>query len=172
MATPTLILTGIGLGISAIGAGASIGFGASASAEQDKAQKAADLAQRAQWKTELETHLFNIDVAKKGLREGTADISREGARFQRLQGAAMGASGATLGVGTPLMNMIRTAAGIERDKSRLAAQTQLDIDFAQGEIDALTELLGTEGLAVLRRHKTPKGGPTSGTTGLVGGVLG
>ncbi len=171
MAT-ALILTGIGLAITAGATTASIVSQGEAREAQDKATAAAEEAQKAQWKTELETHLFNIDVAKKGLREGTADISREGARFQRLQGAAMGASGATLGVGTPLMNMIRTAAGIERDKSRLAAQTQLDIDFAQGEIDALTELLGTEGLAVLRRHKTPKGGPTSGTTGSVGGFLG
>ncbi len=128
--TLTLIQMGIG-GITSIVSGS----------QQKKAQDEAEEAQRAQWETELATHQFNIDVAKKGLREGTADISREGARFTRLQNAAMGASGATLGFGTPLMNMISTAAGIERDKSRLAAQTQLDIDFAQGEIDKLNELL-------------------------------
>ena len=112
-----------------------------AQTEQDEAQADAEAAQRAQWQTELATHQFNIKVAEKGLREGTADISREGARSQRLRGAAMGASGATLGFGTPLMNMISSAAGIERDKSRLAAQTQLDIDFARAEIEKLSELL-------------------------------
>ncbi len=109
--------------------------------QQSKAQDEAEEAQRVQWETELETHQFNLDLVKEGLSTGLADITREGARFQRLQGAAMGASGATLGVGTPLMNMIRTAASIERDKAGLTRTAELEIAFRQGEIDKLNELL-------------------------------
>ncbi len=167
MAT-ALILTGIGLAITAGATTASIVSQGEAREAQDKATAAAEEAQKAQWKTELETHLYNIDLAKEGLRTGLADFTREGARDLRLQGAAMGASGATLGVGTPLMNMIRMAAGIEEDKAGLKRTAELEIEFRQGEIEGLTELLGPEGLAIQRRHKTPKGGPTSGTTGTMG----
>ena len=142
MATP---FEWIGLGVTAIFGLVGASQSSQAQADADAAQAAAEEAQEAQWQTELETHQFNIDIARKGLREGTADISREGARSLRLQGAAMGASGATLGTGTPLMNMISTAAGIERDKSRLAAEAQLEIDFRQGEIEGLEQLLGIGG---------------------------
>ena len=53
----------------------------------------------------------------------------------------MGASGATVGVGTPLMNMIETAAGIERDKARLTRAAELEIEYREGEIAATEELL-------------------------------
>ena len=124
----------IALGVSAI-------FGLVGASQSSQAQDEADAAQQAQWQTELETHQYNIDLAKLQLQGGLADITREGARFQRLQGAAMGASGATLGVGTPLMNMIRTAASIGEDKARLTREAELKIEFAQGEIDKLNELL-------------------------------
>ncbi len=159
MADP--IISPILIGIGVITSLAGMSQQKKAQRSQDKAQAAADTAQQAQWQTELETHQFNIDIAKKGLREGTADISREGARFQRLQGAAMGASGATLGFGTPLMNMITTAAGIERDKSRLAAQTQAEIDFRQGEIDALNLLLNPVEEEVLEEPEKENKKPTS-----------
>ena len=115
--------------------------GLASSSQQNQAQADQEAAQQAQWQTELETHQFNLDLAKEGLSTGLANISREGARFQRLQGAAMGASGATLGFGTPLMNMITTAAGIERDKAGLTRTAELEIEFRQGEIDKLNELL-------------------------------
>ncbi len=131
--------------------------------ESSKAQKSQDAAQQAQWQTELETHQYNLDLAKEGLRTGLADISREGARFQRQQGAAMGASGATLGTGTPLMNMITTAAGIERDKAGLTRTAELEIEFRQGEIDKLTGLINPpepiEPLEPLKKKKpTSTGG--------------
>ena len=131
---------------------ASLAQGSKAASEQEKAQ-------RVQWQTELETHQFNLDLAKEGLKGGLADISREGARFQRQQGAAMGASGATLGVGTPLMNMISTAAGIEQDKTRLTRSAELEIEFRQGEIDKLNERLNP------KKHKRPTTGGSGIDTG-------
>ena len=135
----------IAIGVSAIFGLVGASQSSQAQEQQDQAQADAEAAQRAQWETELATHQFNIDLTKEGLKTGLADISREGARDLRLQGAAMGASGATLGVGTPLMNMIRMAAGIEEDKARLTRTAELEIEFRQGEIEGLEQLLGIGG---------------------------
>ncbi len=153
----------IAIGVSAIFGLVGASQSSQAQAEQDKAQADAEAAQRAQWETELATHQFNLDLAKEGLSTGLADFTREGARDLGLQGAAMGASGATLGVGTPLMNMIRMAASIERDKAGLTRTAELEIAFRQGEIDKLTGLINPpkpiEPLEPLKKKKpTSTGG--------------
>ncbi len=128
MADP--ISTLVNLGITLF----SIGEQKDAQRSQDKVIQEQRLAERTQWRSDIRTYEFNIDQLGKDI----GAIRREGDDFQRLQGAAMGASGATLGVGTPLMNMIRTKAGIDID----IRDKESEIAFLQEEIAFTEENLG------------------------------
>jgi len=127
--------------ISLIGLGVAIIGGIAGASASNKAQKEQEKAQKAQWQTELDTHQYNIDLTKQQLTENLADIGATGRATQRKQFATMGASGAEVGVGTPLMNMIETAAGIEKDKTGATRAAELEIEYRQGEIDKLTDLI-------------------------------
>lgn len=153
---PAVTLALIGLGVSAISSIAS-------SSKQKKAQDKQDKAQQAQWETELATHEYNIDLAKLQLTGDVSDIREGGATTQRKRLAAMGASGATLGTGTPLMNMIRSAAGIERDITDVTRAAELEIEFAESEIEGLEDLIDPPETA------SSSGDPKIGDTKLING---
>ena len=93
------------------------------------------------WESQLRTHEYNIERIGIELIGKVGDIRKEGERFQSYQLAYMGASGATVGVGTPLMNMIETAAGIETDIRNLERLADLERDYLESEIAATEELL-------------------------------
>lgn len=93
--------------------------------------------------TELE-----IGQIKYASQEKRADIRREGDQFLRGQAAAIGASGAVIGEGSPLMTMIETAESIERDILRTQRFEQMaikerkkKIKYMEGEVGELEEIL-------------------------------
>jgi len=121
MADPLTLLMG---GISMIG-----GIAA------DSAQKSAEQAQREET---IRKHEYDIERIKEETAGQVGDIRREGATYGRQQSAAIGASGAEIGSGTPLMAMIKTASSIERDVTRIKRGAQLETEYHQEEIEALS----------------------------------
>lgn len=113
----------IGLGVSAIGT-----FGGmSASKKAEKTMTAEKIA----------SYEYNIERIKEETAGTVGDITREGAAYGRQQRAAIGASGAEIGSGTPLMAMIETASSIERDISRVKRAAQLETEYYEREIKLL-----------------------------------
>jgi len=80
---------------------------------------------------------YNIERVKEETAGQVGDIKREGAAYTRRQDAAIGASGAEIGSGTPLMAQISTAASIERDVTRIKRGAQLETEYYQEQIDIL-----------------------------------
>ena len=80
---------------------------------------------------------YNIERVKEETTGQVGDIKREGAAYGRQQSAAIGASGAEMGSGTPLMAQIQTAASIERDVTRIKRGAQLETEYYQEQIDIL-----------------------------------
>jgi len=124
-----------------------------------KAHKEQEKAQKASWEEKLRAYQFGIGQTEKDIEqlkyvgaETRVDIRREGGRFMRGQSAAMGASGATVGVGSPLMAMTEAAESIERDVLRITRLEEMEItkreegiEFMESEIDVLKENLGIDG---------------------------
>lgn len=113
-------------------------------AQSAKSQKASEEAfdyqkeaQKIQWQEEIDTHKFNIKRSGEEARGLIGDFQREGAAFSRGQMAAMGAAGAEVGSGTPLMNMLQTQAGTARDVLRVQRASDLEIEFAKEQIGVL-----------------------------------
>ncbi len=139
-------LVGAGIIIGGIFGGIGASQSKQAQEAQDKAYEEQKKAQVAAWEADIRAYKFNIGQ----LGEDIGAIRREGEDFKRGQSAAMGASGATLGFGTPLMNMIRTQAGIDVN----VRGKEDEIAFLQEEIIATEENLGgagNVGLSALRR---------------------
>lgn len=132
-----------------------------------KAQKEQERAQEAAWREKIRAYEFNIGQTEKDIeglkyfsQEKIVDIRREGSRFMRGQSAAMGASGAVVGVGTPLMAMTETAESTERDVLRAKREKKLgveylesDIEFMEQEIEEHKILLGDVKLIQQRKRE-------------------
>jgi len=108
MADPATWLMAITGAVSTIGGIA----GSSAAQQQSEAAYKASLEEK------LRAYQANIGMTKYAGETERADIQREGEQFIRGQEAAIGASGATIGTGTPLMTMIDTAQTLELDMLR------------------------------------------------------
>ena len=80
---------------------------------------------------------YNIERVKEETAGRVGDERKEGATYMRGQSAAVGASGAEIGSGTPLMAMIETATGIERNVTRIKRGAQLETEYYQEQIDTL-----------------------------------
>jgi len=100
---------------------------------------------QAEWQSKIDTAKYNIERSKEEARILTGDIQREGALFQRGQMAAMGASGAEVGSGTPLMNMLQTQAGIARDVLNVQRASQMEIEYLESEIELYESYLTPKG---------------------------
>ena len=124
-----------------IGTGVSGAFGMAGLSQSQQAYKAQQEAQIAGWEEKIRSHEYNIERIKEELSGQLGDITKGGERFQRLERAYMGASGAEIGTGIPLMNMIATAAGIETSKRRLERLAELQIEYLEEEIAETEELL-------------------------------
>jgi len=95
-------------------------------------------AEQAMDEEKVRAHQYNIERVKEETAGKVGDIKREGASYTRAQDAAIGASGAEMGSGTPLMAQIQTAMSIERDVTRIKRGAQLETEYYQQEIEALT----------------------------------
>ena len=104
--------------------------GIASESERKKAEQAAD-------EEKIRAYQYNIERVKEETAGQVGDIKREGAAYTRGQSAAIGASGAEIGSGTPLMAMIETASSIERDITRVKRAAQLETEYYQGEIEAI-----------------------------------
>ena len=111
------------------------------SSKSSKASKAQREAQIEGYKEKIRTYEYNIERAQTEMAGTVGDIQREGAAFQRRQLANIAGSGAEIGTGTPLMNMIQTAAGIERDVMRTKQAYGQEIEFYEQEISEYRKLL-------------------------------
>ena len=103
----------------------------------------------------VRTYEFNVGQTETDIgrirqleSERVGDITREGRRFTQHQSAALGASGAVVGAGTPLDIMKETAANIERDilRTQEAAGYEIEkreqgIEFMKSEITEYKTLL-------------------------------
>ena len=119
-----------------------------ASSEQKKAYRESKEAQ-------IRAYQYNVGATEKEIeqvkylgQETRADIRREGGATKRAQSAAMGASGAVIGTGSPLMTMTETAESIERDLLRMRRLEQMEVEkreaeigFMESEIDILQKSL-------------------------------
>ena len=94
-------------------------------------------AEQAMDEEKVRSYQYNIERIKEETAGQVGDIRREGAAYGRQQGAAIGASGAEMGSGTPLMAQIQTAASIERDVTRIKRGAQLETEYYQEQIDIL-----------------------------------
>ena len=136
--------------------GMSMLSGISGMAGSSKAHEQQERAQRAAWEEKIRAYQFNIGQTEQEIEqlkyvgaETRADVRREGGRFMRGQSAAMGASGAAVGVGTPLMAMTEAAESIERDVLRVTRLEEMEItkreegiEFMEQEIDIHESMLG------------------------------
>ena len=123
--------------------------GSAKAAEQSEAAYEASLEEKSR------AYKFNIGQTKEEIgqikyagQETRADIRKEGDQFLRGQAAAIGASGAVIGVGSPLMTMIETAESIERDLLRTQRLEEMEIKkrkqkitFMKGEIKEISKIL-------------------------------
>jgi len=118
-----------------------------------KAKKSADywqnrqleLEQRAyqqQMNEKIKNYQFDIQAAGLDIEhiqelkeENIADIQEEGARFTRQQRAYLGAAGAEIGTGTPLLTMLETAAGIKRNIERVKTEARQQTESAEQQIE-------------------------------------
>lgn len=139
-----------------------------------KSQKMSESAAAAQqeatefgYAEKIRTYEYNIEQIGEGAKNLIGDIKRESATFQRKQMAAMGAAGAEVGSGTPLMNMLATEAVIAGYLSETARAADKQIEFMKGEIEEYEEELmkTTGGQVQLRKRKTPKGTGYEGELG-------
>jgi len=141
--------------------------GASKSSSSEKAQQEA---QRISWEEKIRAYEYNIGLAKREMTGMIGDIQREGAAFQRYQAAAIGASGAEIGAGTPLMMMIETAATIERDIARTRTAYEEQIKYYEQEIAEYKKLLKPwESAEKVREAKRKR---TWGTVGIIDKKMG
>ena len=141
----------------AIGTGVNAIFGMAGLSQSKKAYEAQQEAQIVGWEATIRSHEYNIKRIKEELTGQLGDITKGGKRFQRLERAYMGASGAEIGTGTPLMNMMATAAGIETDKRRLERLAELQIEYLEEEI-AETEELMEPGPSIPKKERPYHGG--------------
>ena len=146
MPPPVIGIMGLGLGIIGTAGGM---IGSSEAAAQSKA------AYRASLEEKQRAYGFNIGQTEQEIggikyagQERRSDIRREGDQFLRGQAAAIGASGAVIGVGSPLMTMTETAEGIELDLLRTRRLEQMEvekressIEFMESEIEEIGDLL-------------------------------
>lgn len=144
MPPPVLGVLGLGIGVAGL-------VGSSKAAEQSEAAYEASLEEK------IRAYEFNIGQKKEEIGqlrykggETRADIRREGEQFMRGQAATIGASGAEIGVGSPLMTMTETAESIERDIIRTQRLEEMEIKkrrqeikFMKGEIKELTPATAT-----------------------------
>jgi hypothetical protein len=121
-----------------------------------KARKEQRAAQRAAWEEKIRSYEYGIEQTEMEIgqlqyvgQETRADIRREGEATMRGQRAAIGASGAAAGVGSPLMTMTQTAESIERDILRTTRLEEMEIEerrkgieFMEQEIEELEKNLG------------------------------
>lgn len=102
-------------------------------ASHSQQKKAAEVSRE----EKIRAYEYNIERIKQETAGTVGDIKRSGREFGIHQTAAMGASGAELGIGTPLMNMLETEASIARDIARVKKAAALETEYYQEEIEAL-----------------------------------
>lgn len=129
------------IGSAVIGAGVKTVTSVAGYGKGKKAQKAQKEAQKIQWEEAIRTHQVNIDLAKHQAGVDIFGLQSEGAQFARGQMAAMGAAGAEVGSGTPLMNMLQTQAGIARDVLNVQKALDIEVEYREEEIAQLEKNL-------------------------------
>ena len=102
-------------------------------------------AQREQWRSEIRTHTFNIGQAKKDMSKALLDTYKSGALHLREKKAWLGAAGAEVGSGTPLMNMIQAKTDIELEAIAIKQTYEPEIEFMESEIENLQDQLKASG---------------------------
>lgn len=146
MPPPVIGVMGLGLGIIGTVGGM---IGSSEAAAQSEAAYKASLEEK------VRAYGFNIgqteteiEQVKYAGQETRTDIRREGDQFLRGQAAAIGASGAVIGVGSPLMTMTETAENVERDLLRTqriegmeVTKREDEIEFMESEVEEIEKIL-------------------------------
>ena len=145
-----------------------IGGGKAAKGAKEQAEFNKEITQ-AQMQEKVDVYQHNIGQTQKDIAsiqrvtgELVGDIQREGRKFTQEQSAALGASGATIGSGTPLDTLIETEASIQRDILRTETTGQEVIAQKQSEIGFMEEQVGKYGS--LMDELFPK--PTASKIGL------
>lgn len=127
------------------------------------------LGYQASLESKQRSYEFNIgqierDIEQVGYitQESIFDLRRSGGTLQRQQRAVMGASGAKIDVGTPLLEMTRTAESIERDITRLRRVEAATIEGMEAEKEFTEEQVEETKDEIERVKETFPGYPSYG----------
>jgi len=106
-------------------------------------QKKAEQATREE---KIRAYGFNIGQTEKDIervryagQEARAETRREGEQAIRGQAAAIGASGASIGAGSPLMTMVETSESLERDILRLRRLEEMEVEKKESQIEFMEQ---------------------------------
>jgi len=139
---PPPVVGALTLGLGVLGTVGGIVGSAKAAGQSEEAYKASLEEKYRAYEHNIGQTEKDIEGIKYFGSETRADIRREGDQFMRGQAAAIGASGAEIGTGSPLMTMISTAETIERDMLRATRLEELEIEKRESEIEYMTEEMG------------------------------
>jgi len=143
MAFPVVpVLMGLGLGQSIIGGGKAAKGAKEQAAFQKKITQAGMEEKVATYQHNIGQTQRDIASIQRVTGELVGDIQREGQKFTQEQSAALGASGAVIGTGTPLDTLIETEASIQRDVMRTETAGQEEVTKRQEEIGFMEKEVG------------------------------